>query len=125
MSMDHLESEGARGVRFYGYRTDGHLVGVMGIQDVKDVTLIRHAYVRTAGRRHGVGGALLAHLSTLTRRPVLIGTWRAASWAHRFYEKHGFRLVDDREKDRLLQTYWTIPPRQAEVSVVLVQGGPR
>ena len=91
----------------------------MGIQDVDDVTLIRHAYVRTAQRNHGIGGKLLAHLSTMTARPLLMGIWAAATWAVRFYEKHGFRLVTPAEKDRLLRKYWTIPERQVETSVVL------
>jgi len=120
MPVDELKSEIAKGVRFYGSTLDGRLVGVMGIQDVKDVTLIRHAYVRTQSRRHGVGQALLEHLNQLTQRPVLIGTWKAATWAIRFYEKNGFTLVGDEEKNRLLRTYWTIPARQVDASVVLV-----
>jgi GNAT superfamily N-acetyltransferase len=120
MPVQELESEIGRGVRFYCYWQDGRIMGAMGIQDVKDVTLIRHAYVRTAARRHGIGQALLEHLSTLTNRPVLIGTWRAATWAIRFYEKNGFRLISDAEKNRVLPTYWTIPARQVETSVVLV-----
>ena len=95
----------------------------MGIQDVKDVTLIRHAYVRTKRRRHGIGRTLLEHLNQLSSRPVLIGTWKAASWAVRFYEKNGFTLVSDEEKNRLLRIYWTIPDRQVEESVVLVSPG--
>jgi GNAT superfamily N-acetyltransferase len=97
----------------------GVLLGVMGIQDVQDVSLIRHAYVRTACRNQGIGGKLLAHLRTLTDRPILIGTWAAAAWAVRFYEKHGFRQVTPAQKDRLLRTYWSIPDRQIETSVVL------
>jgi GNAT superfamily N-acetyltransferase len=120
MPMAELESEIAKGVRFYGYTLEGRLIGVMGIQDVKDVTLIRHAYVRTQSRRHGIGQALLEHLNGLTPRPVLIGTWKAATWAIRFYEKNGFRLVSEEEKNRLLRTYWTIPARQVQESVVLV-----
>ena len=120
MPMADLESEIGRGVRFYCCQQHGRIVGVMGIQDVKDVTLIRHAYVRTASRRHGIGQALLQHLNQLTARPVLIGTWKAATWAIRFYEKNGFRLVTDEEKNRLLRIYWTIPARQVEESVVLV-----
>lgn len=120
MTMQELESEIGRGVRFYCAWDEGRIVGAMGIQDVKDVTLIRHAYVRTAARRHGIGQALLEHLNRLTTRPVLIGTWRAATWAIRFYEKNGFRLVTDEEKNRLLRTYWTIPGRQVDTSVVLV-----
>jgi len=120
MPMADLEAEIAKGVRFYGYRDGGELIGVMGIQEVKDVTLIRHAYVRTRSRNHGLGRALLAHLNLLSQRPVLIGTWKAAVWAIRFYEKNGFRVVGEEEKNRLLRTYWTIPERQVEESVVLV-----
>jgi len=121
MTMDELRSEIGKGVRFYGCTVDGRLAGVMGIQDVKDVTLIRHAYVRTKDRRHGLGQALLAHLSSLTQRPLLIGTWKAATWAIRFYEKNGFRVVTEAEKNQLLRKYWTIPDRQVEESVVLAQ----
>jgi GNAT superfamily N-acetyltransferase len=119
MPMTELESEIGKGVRFYGYRTGGRLIAVMGIQDVKDVTLIRHAYVRTENRGQGIGRDLLIHLNQLTGRPVLIGTWKAATWAIRFYEKNGFVLADDREKNRLLKIYWTVPDRQIEESVVL------
>ena len=121
MPMDDLRSEIAKGVRFFGCRTGGRLVGVMGIQDVKDVTLIRHAYVRTSERRQGIGQGLLEHLRTIARRPILIGTWKAATWAIDFYEKNGFRVVSEEEKNRLLRTYWTIPDRQVEESVVLAQ----
>ncbi|HET7669747.1 MAG TPA: GNAT family N-acetyltransferase [Burkholderiales bacterium] len=121
MAMEDLQSEIARGVRFFGCRIDNRLVGVMGIQDVKDVTLIRHAYVRTTERRHGIGRALLETLTSQATRPILIGTWKAAAWAIRFYEKHGFRVVPEAEKNRLLRTYWTIPDRQVEESVVLAQ----
>ena len=120
MPLPELESEIAKGVRFYCATQGDRVVGVMGIQDVEDVTLIRHAYVRTAARRHGIGQALLQHLNQLTQRPVLIGTWKAATWAIRFYEKNGFRLVGDAEKNQLLRIYWTIPDRQVEESVVLV-----
>jgi len=123
MSMAELKSEIAKGVRFYCCKLDGRIAGVMGIQDVKDVTLIRHAYVRTKRRRHGIGRTLLEHLNQLSSRPVLIGTWKAASWAVRFYEKNGFTLVSDEEKNRLLRIYWTIPDRQVEESVVLVSPG--
>jgi len=119
MSRDELRHEIDSGVRFWGCRVDEELVGVMGIQDVQDVTLMRHAYVRTAKRRRGVGGRLLTELHRLTTRPVLIGTWAAATWAVRFYEKHGFRLVTPEEKDRLLKKYWSLPERQVETSVVL------
>jgi len=120
MPREELEREIAAGVRFSGYAENGVLLGVMGIQDVKDVTLIRHAYVRTTARNHGIGGKLLAHLVTLTQRPVLIGTWTAAIWAIRFYERHGFTVVSEAEKNILLKKYWSIPDRQVATSVVLV-----
>jgi len=119
MPESELRHEIESGVAFWGYEEEGELVGVMGIQPVQDVTLIRHAYVRTARRGQGIGSQLLARLRTLTDRPVLIGTWAAATWAIRFYEKHGFRLVTPAEKDRLLGKYWSIPERQVETSVVL------
>jgi GNAT superfamily N-acetyltransferase len=119
MPMAELESEIVKGVRFYGCEDARRLIGVMGIQDVKDVTLIRHAYVRTACRGEGIGGSLLDYLRGLTERPILIGTWRAASWAIRFYERNGFALVGEEEKKRLLGIYWTVSARQAGESVVL------
>ena len=121
MSQDELRHEIDSGVRFWGYNDGGKLVGVMGIQDVQDVTLIRHAYVRTASRSRGIGGKLLNELRRLTTRPILIGTWSAATWAIRFYERHGFRQVSVEEKNRLLKKYWTIPDRQVETSVVLAE----
>ena len=119
MPRAELEAEIAAGVDFWGWEERGELVGVMGLQDVKDVTLIRHAYVRTDRQRHGIGGKLMQALLARVRRPLLVGTWAAAQWAIAFYEKHGFRLVTPAEKDRLLETYWTIPARQRDVSVVL------
>lgn len=110
------------GVRFWGAENGGRLVAVMGIQHVGDVSLIRHAYVRTADRRQGVGSRLLGALRMQASKPLLVGTWAAASWAIRFYERHGFRLVTPEEKDRLLRTYWTISDRQVETSVVLADG---
>lgn len=107
------------GVELWGYEQDGELVGVMGIQPVRDVTLIRHAYVRTSHRRRGIGGQLLVFLLARTATPTLIGTWAAADWAIGFYEKHGFRLVTPEEKDLLLPKYWGVPQRQVETSVVL------
>lgn len=121
MPLDHLLSEIAAGVTFYGYYDHPRMLGVMGIQDVKDVTLIRHAYVRTENQGQGIGQALLTHLRSLTKRPVLIGAWKAAKWAIAFYEKNGFRCVDEAEKDRLLSVYWTIPSRQVQESVVLAR----
>jgi GNAT superfamily N-acetyltransferase len=119
MSKDELKHEIDDGVSFFGYEEDGELVGVMGIQDVQDVALIRHAYVRTARQHHGIGRKLLYELCRKTRRPILIGTWASAVWAIRFYGKNGFRLVTAEEKDRLLKKYWSIPERQVETSVVL------
>jgi len=119
MSMTELESEIARGVRFYGCDLGGRILGVMGIQDVKDVTLIRHAYVRTGCRGQGIGRKLLEHMDHLAKRPILIGAWKAAAWAIAFYEKNGFVLVGEQEKNRLLRIYWTVPQRQIQESVVL------
>ena len=119
MSEDELATEIAAGVQFSGIEAAGALVGVMGLQPVKDVTLIRHAYVRTDHQRRGIGARMLEVLRAEATSPLLIGTWAAATWAIRFYEKHGFRLVTTAEKDRLLTTYWPIPRRQTETSVVL------
>jgi len=119
MSADHLRHELDAGVLFWGYEGGGKLLGVMGIQDVQDVTLVRHAYVRTPERGTGIGGHLISHLKAQAARPMLVGTWQAATWAIRFYEKHGFQLVTWEEKERLLRTYWDIPERQTETSVVL------
>jgi len=119
MGRDELVSEISDGVAFWGLENGGALVGVMGIQDRDDVALIRHAYVRSRDRRTGIGGELLGHLERHTAKPILIGTWAAASWAIRFYEKRGYRLVAPQEKDRLLAKYWRVPPRQVETSVVL------
>lgn len=119
MSRESLRREIESGVRFWGYEDNGELIGVMGMQDVQDVILIRHAYVRTASRNRGIGGELLSELRKLAARPVLVGTWAAARWAIRFYERHGFRLLATEEKDRLLKKYWSIPQRQVETSAVL------
>ena len=119
MSREELAGQINEGIVFWGYEKDSELIGVMGIQHVKDVTLIRHAYVRTASQNQGIGSKLLTALRSKTSRPVLIGTWAAAHWAVRFYEKRGFRLVSSEEKDRLLKAYWSIPERQIETSVVL------
>lgn len=119
MSREYLQHEIDDGVAFWGYEENGDLIGVMGIQDVQDVTLIRHAYVRTAHRGKGIGGKLLSDLKQKARRPTLVGTWKDAVWAVRFYEKHGFRLVTERQKGLLLRKYWKIPERQVETSVVL------
>ena|SRR5438874_2639174 len=119
MSSDELRAEMQDGVTFWGYEENETLAGVMGIQQVKDVTLIRHAYVRASCQKQGIGGRLLAHLRTLARGPLLIGTWSDAAWAIRFYEKHGFRVVGPEEKERLLKRYWKVPDRQVDASVVL------
>ena len=119
MPKEILQEEIDRGVSFYGFEDKGALIGVMGIQDRGDVALIRHAYVRTRLRRQGIGSSLLSFLRTRTNLPVLIGTWKAASWAISFYEKHGFSLVNEEMKDRLLEKYWEISKHQIETSVVL------
>jgi GNAT superfamily N-acetyltransferase len=121
MPLDELCGEIETGVRFWGLFGRGGvaLLGVMGVQDVDDVTLIRHAYVRPERQRGGVGGRLLSHLVGLTERPLLVGTWADAWWAVAFYERHDFTLVTAAEKDRLLRRYWSIPERQVETSVVL------
>ncbi len=123
MSARELRREMAAGVHFWGCYAGDELVGVMGIQDVADVTLIRHAYVLPEWQRRGVGGRLLSRLTALGERPLLVGTWADASWAVRFYQRHGFELVSTEEKDRLLRRYWDIPERQVETSVVLVMPG--
>lgn len=121
MPMGELQGQIAEGIVFSGYEEHGVLLGVMGIQDKGDVTLIRHAYVRTAARRKGIGKKLLKHLETTTRKPVLIGTWTDARWAIGFYEKNGYRVQSRAETERLLRKYWTIPQRQIETSVVLAK----
>ena len=119
MSRDKLQQEMDAGVVFWGSEDNGKLCGVMGLQSVRDVTLVRHAYVLTANQRRGIGASLLSRLRDLKKAPMLIGTWADASWAIKFYEKNGFELVGPALKDRLLQQYWTVTQRQAEVSVVL------
>ena len=121
MPRAQLEDEIRAGVEFWGWEEGGELVAVMGLQDVKDATLIRHAYVRTQLQRGGVGSALMRALVPKARHRLLVGTWAAAEWAIRFYERHGFRLVTPAEKDRLLDTYWRIPARQRDTSVVLAR----
>jgi GNAT superfamily N-acetyltransferase len=119
MPREELRAEIDAGVRFWGFWEGGALVAVMGLQEVQDVALIRHAYTRTASRGRGAGGALLEALKAQAGRPLLVGTWKAATWAVRFYEKRGFRLTGEEEKVRLLKRYWTVPERQIEESVVL------
>jgi N-acetylglutamate synthase-like GNAT family acetyltransferase len=119
MSREQLRREIADGVVFWGYEESGTLTGVMGLQQVQDVTLIRHAYVRTRSQKRGIGAQLLSQLRERASGPVLIGTWADATWAIRFYERYGFHVVSPEEKTRLLQKYWTIPERQIATSVVL------
>ncbi|MGE5096942.1 MAG: N-acetyltransferase family protein [Betaproteobacteria bacterium] len=121
MPRAELEGEIAAGVDFWGFEESGLLLGVMGLQAVREVMLIRHAYVLPGRQGEGIGSALLDHLVARTQARLLVGTWAAAQWAIRFYERHGFRLVSAAEKDRLLDAYWTIPDRQRETSVVLVR----
>jgi GNAT superfamily N-acetyltransferase len=119
MSVAELQGELASGVEFWGWEEGGRILGVMGRQDRGEVILIRHAYVRRDCQQQGLGSRLLSLLRAGLDRPILVGTWAAAWWAVRFYQKHGFTLVRPAEKDRLLQTYWRITPRQVETSVVL------
>jgi GNAT superfamily N-acetyltransferase len=119
MSGHELDSEIAAGVVFWGYEDNGRLAGVMGLQSLRDVDLVRHAYVLVGAQRRGVGGALLGKLRQLTTRRMLVGTWESADWAIRFYRRHGFELVAPARKTVLLKTYWNIPDRQIEASVVL------
>jgi len=120
MSAEELKGEIEAGIRFFGLVEGEHLLGVTGIQAIKDTTLIRHAYVLPGCQRRGIGTRLLEYLTDLAETPeILVGTWADATWAIRFYEQHGFKLVSPGEKDRLLRTYWNIPERQVETSVVL------
>ncbi len=119
MSAEELTGQINDGVEFYCYECSGKVDGIMGIQHKVNVDLIRHAYVRTMERNKGIGGILLEYLKKMSEVPLLIGTWEAAFWAVRFYEKHGFHLVTQAQKDKLLKQYWKIPERQVETSVVL------
>ena len=119
MSADELDAEIRAGVEFWGFEEEGALVGVMGTQAMSEVDLIRHAYVCPAWQGHGVGTALIGHLRALSARRMLVGTWAAATWAIRFYERHGFRLLEPRLTRALLERYWSISERQMETSVVL------
>ena len=119
MSEEDLRIQIDDGVKFWCYTENGNIIGVMGIQEKDEVTLIRHAYVRTTCRNKGIGGQLLRHLGTLTSKPILIGTWADASWAIDFYKRYGFHIVSFEEKEKLLRKYWRIPSRQIETSVVL------
>jgi N-acetylglutamate synthase-like GNAT family acetyltransferase len=119
MPAEELRIQISEGVEFWKYLDNNEIMGVMGIQDKSDVTLIRHAYVRTRSRQQGIGGKLLQHLVAMAQTPILIGTWAYAFWAIDFYKKYGFRQVLVDEKNRLLRIYWSIPERQVETSVVL------
>jgi N-acetylglutamate synthase-like GNAT family acetyltransferase len=119
MASTELKEQVDSGIEFWVYKEEGEILGVMGIQHKGPVTLIRHAYVRTKVRQKGIDGKLLKHLCALTANPILIGTWADARWAVEFYQKHGFRLLSELEKNALLRKYWTIPVRQIETSVVL------
>jgi len=119
MPIEELRHEIDDGVEFWGYEEAGELMGVMGLQDKGDVYLIRHAYVRTNRQDLGIGTKLLRHLEQMTDKPILIGTWTDATWAVRFYEKNGYRLLSRPEIERLLKKYWKIPERQVVTSVVL------
>jgi GNAT superfamily N-acetyltransferase len=121
MPLRELDEEIAAGVVFWGYEDGDRLVGIMGIQRVRDVDLIRHAYVAPGSQRRGVGGALLERLADSAERRMLVGTWAAADWAIRFYQRHGFELVSPEQKTALLKGYWNIPERQIETSVVLAK----
>jgi GNAT superfamily N-acetyltransferase len=119
MSENELRHEIEDGVAFWGYAESKKLIGVMGIQAVQGVTLIRHAYVVANSQKRGIGALLLSHLRKMTPSPILIGTWSDALWAIRFYEKHGFQIVRREQKNRLLKQYWTVPERQIQASAVL------
>ena len=119
MSEKELQEQIDEGVQFWGWKEQGEMMGVMGIQHRQDVTLIRHAYVRSVYRNKGIGSKLLTHLRSIASAPVLIGTWAAAVWAIDFYKKHGFHLLSASETKSLLREYWNIPDRQVETSVLL------
>ncbi len=119
MSLAELRAQIEDGIVFWGLERDDQLLGVMGIQDKGDVTLIRHAYVLSRAQKREIGEKLLQHLQNMTEKPILVGTWAAASWAVSFYQKNGYTLVSKEEKNRLLRRYWLIPERQVETSVVL------
>jgi GNAT superfamily N-acetyltransferase len=120
MSTEELNAEITKGIEFYGWKVEGKLIGDMGIQQVRDATLIRHAYTLTDYQRSGIGTKLLKHLLSLAQtRDVIVGTWEAAGWAICFYEKHRFQRTCREETNKLLREYWSIPERQVETSVVL------
>jgi N-acetylglutamate synthase-like GNAT family acetyltransferase len=122
MTRTELQEQIDSGVKFSCYCEDDMVLGVMGIQDKNEVFLIRHAYVLTSSRNKGIGTKLLKELIRSAEKPVLIGTWKTATWAIGFYLKNGFKLVTEQEKVVLLRKYWSIPERQVETSVVLADG---
>jgi N-acetylglutamate synthase-like GNAT family acetyltransferase len=122
MSADELANEIAHGVMFWVAEDGGRVAGVMGIQDRQDVALVRHAYTATSLQRRGLGTRLLRHVEAQADKPILIGTWADASWAVAFYRRNGYTVVSQEDRDRLLRTYWSIPERQIETSVVLADG---
>jgi len=119
MPKEELVKEIAHGIVFWLAEENDRLLGVMGIQDKGVVALVRHAYVTPSTQRKGVGTQLLRHVEDLTSKPILIGTWADASWAIDFYRRNGFIVVSQSDKEHLLRTYWSIPERQIETSVVL------
>jgi len=122
MSTVELVGEMAEGVVFWVLEQDNELTGVMGLQDKGGVDLIRHAYVRTRHRRQGIGSELLRRVEAQSEKPILIGTWAAATWAIDFYRAHGYQVTSNGVKTALLRRYWTVPERQMATSVVLVKG---
>jgi N-acetylglutamate synthase-like GNAT family acetyltransferase len=119
MDMEELKAQIKDGIIFWCYEDSDEIIGVMGLQNKDDVSLIRHAYVKTVQRNSGIGTKLLSYLCRSTKKPILIGTWETAVWAINFYKKNGFVLVDTDTKTMLLKKYWDIPERQIETSVVL------
>jgi GNAT superfamily N-acetyltransferase len=119
MAVEELKHEIDDGVEFWGYEEAGRLMGVMGLQDKGELYLIRHAYVRTSSRKRGIGTELLRHLERMTDKPILVGTWADATWAIKFYQKNGYRLLSRSETETLLKKYWKIPERQVVTSIVL------
>jgi len=119
MPIEELKHEMDDGVEFWGYEEARELIGIMGLQDKGDIHLIRHAYVCTNSQYRGIGTKLLRHLDQMTDKPILVGTWADATWAIRFYQKNGYRLLSRSETERLLKKYWRIPERQVVTSVVL------
>jgi GNAT superfamily N-acetyltransferase len=119
MPVEELKHEIDDGVEFWGYEEAGRLMGVMGLQDKGELYLIRHAYVRTSSRKRGIGTELLRHLERMTDKPILVGTWADATWAIKFYQKNGYRLLSRSETETLLKKYWKIPERQVVTSIVL------